>query len=317
MSVYNGAQYLEQAITSVLNQTFQAFEMLVVDDQSDDTTPDILNAFASADPRVKVLKAPIRQGLTLNLNLALKHAQGDYIARMDSDDISCPERFEKQADFLKAHPHISVVGSFFDKIDALGQTISTQDSLPGDDQTIRQWLRSGENPLCHGAVLMRKSLLENLNGYREVFRTTQDFDLWLRIPEEVHMANLPWVLYQHRRHDQSVSRQKFLQQKQMKYLALKLYQERQQDSENRDSLMRCASQEACTTIVQDFMSADLRLRKKEYSDLLARAGRHLLEKRRYSEALPLLTASIQLNPVQFKLYGHWVNAWTSLRATDA
>ena len=106
MSVYNGEKYLALAIESILNQTYPHLEFIVVDDASTDGTPDLLSEFQSLDQRLLITRNPCRQGLTKSLNRAISLAKGDWIARQDADDISLPDRFQKQLAFMETHPEV-------------------------------------------------------------------------------------------------------------------------------------------------------------------------------------------------------------------
>lgn len=109
MPTYNAEKYLKEAIDSILNQTFTDFEFLIIDDNSKDKTKKIIGKYN--DKRIKLIKGP-QKGLAAALNCGIKKAQGKYIARMDADDISLPARFEKQVNYLEAHPEITVLGTW-------------------------------------------------------------------------------------------------------------------------------------------------------------------------------------------------------------
>lgn len=308
MSVYNDARFLPLALESLLSQTEPDFEIIIIDDCSTDGTVEILRQAQAQDPRIQVLRPEHQQGLTANLNRALSHAQGTLIARMDSDDLCTPQRFERQASFLNAHPKVGVVGCFFEKIDAAGQSLGNQTALPLDDAGIRRFLQSG-NPLCHGGVMLRKKLLTDIYGYRDCFSAAQDYDLWLRIPPEAHFANIPEVLYSHRRHGLSVSYQKRLLQYQMKSLALQLYRERQQDAHGQDSLMRFTNPTAQQAFLTQWMRQDLQENRQTYSRLFLETGKRNLRSHQASEARQQFQRSIQLNPLQFKGYQYWLETY--------
>src|SRR5687768_10604451 len=125
MSVYNGARYLSQSIESILAQTFSDFEFIIIDDCSSDSTPQILNEYARQDSRIRIIRNSENKGLTASLNIGLTQAQGRYIARQDADDISLPQRFEKQIHYLEAHPETIVVSSNIGIIDNTGQYLDT------------------------------------------------------------------------------------------------------------------------------------------------------------------------------------------------
>jgi glycosyltransferase involved in cell wall biosynthesis len=123
MSVYNGEKYLCEAIDSILNQTFENFEFLIVNDGSTDRTLEILQSYR--DPRIKVINNERNIGLTASLNKGLKIAKGEYVARMDADDVSFPHRLEQQKAFLDRNPRVAMVGSWAEVIDESGKTQET------------------------------------------------------------------------------------------------------------------------------------------------------------------------------------------------
>ena len=111
MTVFNEERYLAPALDSVLNQTFGDFECIIYDDGSTDRTPEILAEYASRDSRIEVLTNTSNEGVTRNLNKGLKRVRGEYIARMDGDDVSMPERFGQQVSFLDSHPDYVITGT--------------------------------------------------------------------------------------------------------------------------------------------------------------------------------------------------------------
>ena len=107
MPVLNGEKYLAEAIESILNQTFQDFEFIIVDDGSTDQTPEILRSYANKDSRIQIVTNPINRGIGYSRNRGIALSRGEYIANMDADDLCLPERFEKQVRFLDSHPDIA------------------------------------------------------------------------------------------------------------------------------------------------------------------------------------------------------------------
>ena len=191
MSVHNGKRFLPEAVDSILAQDFRDFEFVVVDDGSTDDTSAILASYA--DHRVVRLHNPIRLGLAASLNRLLGVARGEYVARQDADDMSYPTRLSRQVGFLDSHPFVGIVGSWREQIDGQGCTLDVR-KLPCDDLGIRVHLPWG-GPFTHGSVMVRAALLHRLHGYREMFDTSQDYDLWLRLAECTQLANLPEALY--------------------------------------------------------------------------------------------------------------------------
>ncbi len=197
MSVYNNAPYLPHAIDSILAQTFDDFEFLIVDDGSTDGSGAIIDRFAATDSRIIVFHQE-NAGLIASLNRLIEGARAPLIARMDGDDIALPERFARQVAFLDANPTIGVLGT--------GCTVIEEDGRPSryrfenvvSTEAILDDLQNGP-PLCHPSVMMRRDAVRSVGGYHRAYRHCEDYDLWLRLSEHVRMANLPdrLLLYRH------------------------------------------------------------------------------------------------------------------------
>ena len=198
MGVYNEEDFLSESIDSILAQTVRDFEFLIVDDNSDDRSPEIIDSYD--DDRIQVIQNETNQGLTVSLNRALKHAQGRYIARQDADDISEPERLERQIQFLETHEQVAVVGTGALLIDDENKVVDRRVGYCNPD--FEDFIDKGH--LIHGSIMARGSILEAVGGYDEFFRYAQDQDLWLRIAKDHPIANIPSSLYRHRIHDNSV-----------------------------------------------------------------------------------------------------------------
>lgn len=192
LSVHNGKPYVEQAIKSILAQTYREFEFLIVDDGSTDGSADLLADFAKRDSRVRVMTNKVNLGLTQSLSNALRQAQGICIARMDADDVALPNRLEKQYEFLQTHPEIGVVGTAYDWIDDSGVVIGQPHVITDTRALHAALIRT--NPFLHGSVLIRKTLLDEVHGYNDQFKKAQDYDLWLRLSSVCQFANLSEIL---------------------------------------------------------------------------------------------------------------------------
>lgn len=190
LSVHNNAAYLTAALDSILAQSFRDYELLVVDDGSTDASPAILDHYATRDPRIRVMHQANR-GLIASLNRILAMARGDYIARMDGDDIALPERFARQLAFLDTHADHGVVGTQIQGITERGLArrgyVVTH---PTDPDAVAEALAS-RSPLCHPSTMMRRGLVYNIGGYRAAYQHCEDYDLWLRLVDRTRMANLP------------------------------------------------------------------------------------------------------------------------------
>lgn len=199
MPVYNGGKYLAAAIESVLSQTFGKFEFIVIDDGSTDESWDILNSFA--DVRLRLMKNGENLGLTKTLNTGLSLAQGEYVARMDQDDICLPERLAQQVAFLESHQEIGVLGTGVRIINGSGATI---DSLQFPTQhAVLMWCLCFTCPILHPTVMMRRHLVQRVGGYSSNY--AEDYDLWRRLSRVTRLANLEDVLLHLRKHDVNMS----------------------------------------------------------------------------------------------------------------
>ncbi|MDO4744626.1 MAG: glycosyltransferase, partial [Clostridia bacterium] len=178
MGVYNGAETLKRAVDSILAQTYSDWELIICDDGSVDDTYKIAVECKQKDSRIKVIQNEKNMRLAYSLNQCLKIAKGEYIARMDADDISLPERFEKQVAYLDQHPEMSVVGTAAIVFDENGDKLIR--GLGVEYPMKKQMHRS--TPFMHVTIMMRKSAYDLLGGYRvspETMRA-EDLDLWYR-----------------------------------------------------------------------------------------------------------------------------------------
>lgn len=203
MSVYNASRYLREAVESILSQTFRDFEFIIIDDGSTDASPQLLREFAARDPRVR-LSVRDNKGLTVTLNQALAQARGEFVARMDCDDVALPDRFQKQLDYLRSDPSLVCIGGHFELIDDKGRLL-TRLRPPSDDQAIQKLLLAGHTAISHPAAMMRREAVMRVGGYDPYFKTTQDLDLWLRLGEIGRLGNVPDVVLKFRQHGGSVS----------------------------------------------------------------------------------------------------------------
>ncbi len=177
------------SIQSIMDQTYQNFELLIYDDSTDGATREAVDLFAG-DGRVKVIREKERMGFAHALNLGLHEARGAYIARMDGDDISLPERLEKEASYLERHKDVYVLGGQVDIIDESGRVVSERKYPLGGGKLF--FFSAVRNPLAHPAVMMRRELVEEGFSYDESLEMSEDLDLWLRIMNHSHrIANLP------------------------------------------------------------------------------------------------------------------------------
>jgi glycosyltransferase involved in cell wall biosynthesis len=197
MPVYNGERYLREAIESILNQTFTDFELIIVDDGSTDATPEILDSFE--DPRIVRLKNEKNTGLARVRQKGLSAVCGEYIASMDADDISLPERLARQVAFLDAHPEIGVLGSAVQVIDRNGNR-SRVSRFPTQHGVIR-WHLCFRDPIANPSVMMRRKVVDRVGGYNTDLTAGEDYDLFRRLSSVTRLANLPDIMLCLRRHE--------------------------------------------------------------------------------------------------------------------
>ena len=222
MGVCDGARYLDAAVTSILGQTMADLELIVVDDASTDATPEILAGYD--DPRLVVLRNERNLGLTPSLNRALGRARGSFIARQDADDRSLPGRLERQLAFLTERSDVALCGAWARFIDGSDRAAGAGHP-PSDSADLAAGLLL-ENKIFHGTMLARRELMDALGGYREAFRYSQDYDLFLRALASHRLANVPEELYELRFHAASISGTKTELQQRYRSLARLLHAQR-------------------------------------------------------------------------------------------
>lgn len=211
MSVYNGEQYLSEAIESILHQTFSDFEFIIVDDGSVDSTWDLLTLYRAQDSRIVLLRNEENLGIPRSTNKGLTRARGKYIARTDADDVSLPERLARQVSFLEEHPDVGVLGGAVQIIDGAGNASDIW-RFPAEHGVLR-WRLCFGNPIMHSTVMMRREVVNRVNGYDVEMEVALDYDLWRRLSSVTRLANLQDVLLCLRRHEDSLTSKRFPQQR--------------------------------------------------------------------------------------------------------
>lgn len=203
LPVFNCQAYVGEAIESILNQKFRDFEFLIIDDGSTDGTQAELVKYI--DPRIRHLRHENR-GLAATLNTAIGLARGKYIVRQDQDDISMPDRIEKQVAFMEAHLECGLLGTWAQIIEG-DRLVERFHRHPTDPSVLRYQLLFN-NPFVHSSVMLRKSVLEETGGYSidPERQPPEDYELWSRIIRSAGVANLPEVLLYYREIPSSMSR---------------------------------------------------------------------------------------------------------------
>lgn len=197
MPAYNAETYIGEAIESILNQTFGNFEFIIVDDGSEDSTADIIDFYRSEDERIRPLKNESNKGLCFSLNRGLDAASGKYIARMDADDISLPERFEKQVSFMDSHHEVAVSSAWMKTI---GKRKADVWTTPTSHNDILAQLFCN-NCLWHPVAVIRREVLEFYDiRYDSRYPKAEDYKLWIDIAKHKKLANIPEILHRYRIH---------------------------------------------------------------------------------------------------------------------
>lgn len=207
MGVYNCEETLSESIDSILAQTYENWELIMCDDASTDNTYNIAKKYAQNFPdKIKIIRNEKNIRLAGALNHCLKYVKGKYVARMDGDDVSMPDRFEKQVYFLENNPNYQVVGTGMFSFDEEGvRGVRMVEPEPGPGTIIKM------PPFCHATIMMRAEVYQALDGYRvsRQTRRMEDLDLWLRFYERGYRGyNLQEALYKVREDDKALSRRK-------------------------------------------------------------------------------------------------------------
>jgi glycosyltransferase involved in cell wall biosynthesis len=204
-TVYNGARYLEEAIDSIRAEEFQDFEHVIVDDGSTDATPQILARATARDSRIVLVRTETNHGIASAANRGLAIARGEYIARLDADDISLPGRLAREVAVLDAHPHVVLVSMNYESIDAHGVVIGR--SHRDHPSAVLAYLLNFSNSIGgHSQVMFRKSVIHAVGGYDETCRAGLDYDLWTRIVPHGRIVVLPELGMRYRVHGESITR---------------------------------------------------------------------------------------------------------------
>lgn len=209
MAVFNGELYLKSAIESILNQTYHNFEFIIINDGSSDSSDTIIKSYD--DNRIRYIKEQENKGLVNALNKSLQLATGEFIARMDADDIALPNRLQQQVDFLIVNKNVELVGTCYEKItDSISMGNRKQQS---DFRKLKFRLFFGNN-IAHPTVMFRRKLVDNGDYYYRLdYPVAQDYELWTRLAIKYNLDNLPVVLLKYRVHSNQVTHHKSILQK--------------------------------------------------------------------------------------------------------
>jgi glycosyltransferase involved in cell wall biosynthesis len=201
MPVYNAERYVAAAAESILAQSFADFEFLIVDDGSTDGSRGVLERIAARDRRVRLTSRP-NTGYVVALNEMLAAARGEFVARMDADDLALPDRFAAQLAHLRGDHGCLAVGGWADLTDPDGEVIGRWE-MPADHESIDRANLRGELRVIHPTLMARRAAVEAAGGYRDDREGSEDLDLMLRLAEAGRLANVPRVVLRYRRHSES------------------------------------------------------------------------------------------------------------------
>jgi len=204
LPVHNGGSYIAAAIESILSQTYDHFELIVINDASTDNTGSIVQELAAGDKRIRYLENETNLRVVQTLNKGITLAEGKYIARMDADDIALPDRFETQVGFLEANTDIGIADVLMEYIDEKGESLNRCNARVFHPREIRKKL-AWTNVLGHSSIMGRAELFKAFR-YDNIYY--EDYELWLRMTESgVRMAKIDRPLLRYRIHTESITAQ--------------------------------------------------------------------------------------------------------------
>ena len=224
MSVYNAEEYLNAAIQSIINQTYSDWELIIINDSSNDESYNIMNKCAERDSRIRIIDNAQNLGLTKSLNIGIDYAKGEYIARLDADDVADPTRLEKQINHLKENPDVVLVGTGGYIVDENGDILNSI-RVVKNRYLIKKMLLYG-NLFIHSSLMVKKDALVGIGKYRSKFVHSQDYDLILRLNEHYSLANLSEPLTYWRFSGTNSTVNKFLLQRACADIAIQFAKER-------------------------------------------------------------------------------------------
>lgn len=288
MSARNCGKFLQEAVDSILRQSFDDLELLIVDDGSTDNTWAVLNGLT--DPRVTLFRNADNLGAAESKNRLLAHARGEFIAIMDGDDTCAPDRLERQVAYLRANPGVGVLGTYYLLMTADGRDIGMV-GMPIDNATIKAGMLHLRASVLHGSSMLRRRVLQQVGGYRPAIGIAEDIDLWLRLRDVCEFHNLPVALYRWRMHPNQTGTR--VMEEQASSLMLRLYAV-ERDVVGSDSL--------------DTMSETDRARIRAGAFILPRVG-NVRQKRQIMAVLGASTVSAA-RPIQaYRLASAAIRTW--------
>ncbi len=214
MAAKNVEKYISEAIDSVINQTYKNWELIIVDDGSNDTTLSIIHSYVKNDSRIKIICNEKSVGQAIARNTAVKNSSGDFLAILDADDIAMPDRITGQVHFLENNPNVSAIGGHAEIIDENGKSLGIKRKALNID-AIRFSLLL-QNQFIHSAMMIRRDVFNKFGGYDNDFLYAEDYDLWCRIIEKNIILNINKVVSKYRIQPGSVTKMKDTQRIQLR-----------------------------------------------------------------------------------------------------
>ena len=203
MTVYNGEDYISESIESILNQTYDDFEFLIIDDNSTDNSIHIIKNYK--DTRIRLIQGKQNKGQTIRLNQGLTLAKGEYIARIDQDDISLPQRFEIQIEYFDTTPNLGLVGTKYICIDKNGKPIHNNSIQFETNSNAIKWQLLWRQVIGHSTVMYKKEEAEKCGGYSKDYTFAQDYSLWSMISQNNEILQVDEILMKYRIHENAQS----------------------------------------------------------------------------------------------------------------
>ena len=204
MPAYNVAAYVHESVQSVLSQTFTDFELIIVDDGSTDSTVEILKELSAKDKRIKLFNQP-HVGVSSASNFAIEQARGEFIARVDADDVAMPKRLEMQVKYLREHPECAALGTSMLLIDEHGLPLYPMSQIKFGHEAIEAALLTGSWAIAQPSCMYRRDAVVGVGGYQRNLSLHEDHDLFLRLAEKGKLENLQEILQHYRQRSSSLT----------------------------------------------------------------------------------------------------------------
>lgn len=218
LPVFNASKYIEDAVNSVLQQSYESFELIIINDGSTDNSSKILNDLVGKDSRIKLYERE-NKGLVYTLNEALSYCRGEFIARMDADDICTPCRLMKQLQYFESNPDVDILGSW---VNVFGANSTVYKYFENDKVIKESLVRGIGSGFAHPTVMFKRKVIEQLgfNLYDEKYKHAEDIALWMKLSETFVFSNVQEALLMYRIHNENVSVLHQKQQKESKQAAI-------------------------------------------------------------------------------------------------